>query len=109
MGLVGADHARDTCDAGIAQAITDRELDRISAYAYTPAVLLRLREWRERHCYSLRRLADLAGVSFTTVHRIETGQLSPTIEMLTKLATALEVDIHDLLPPRRKRTRRTAR
>jgi transcriptional regulator with XRE-family HTH domain len=65
--------------------------------------MLRLREWRERRGYSLRRLANLAGVSFTTVHRIEAGRLSPTIEMLSKLAAALEVDIHDLLPPRARK------
>jgi transcriptional regulator with XRE-family HTH domain len=68
--------------------------------------MLQLRAWRERRGYSLRNLGNLAGVSFTTIHRIEAGRLSPTVEMLSKLAAALQVDVHDLLPPRRKRTRR---
>jgi transcriptional regulator with XRE-family HTH domain len=47
-------------------------------------------------------LAEKAGVDFSTVHRIEHGRMSPTLDMLTKLAKALDVDIHDLLPPRKR-------
>ena len=72
---------------------------------------LRLREWRERRGYSVRTLADRAGVSFSTVHRIEAGHLSPTVDMLAKLAEALDVRVVKLIPtdePKRRPARRKA-
>ena len=66
----------------------------------------RLREWRERRGYSLRRLAECAGVHFTTIVRVEQDEISPTLALLEKLARALEVRVRDVLPaekpPRRK-------
>jgi transcriptional regulator with XRE-family HTH domain len=37
---------------------------------------------------SLRALADAAGVATSTVHRIERGDLNPTVEVLQRLAEA---------------------
>lgn len=37
---------------------------------------------------SLRALADAAGVATSTVHRIEQGELRPTVEMLERIAEA---------------------
>ena len=71
-----------------------------------PGVRIRLREWRERRGYSLRALGERAGVSYVTLSRIESGQMSPTVAMLAKLAQALAIDIRDFFPPR-KRQRRT--
>jgi transcriptional regulator with XRE-family HTH domain len=69
-------------------------------------MLIRLREWRERRRLSVRELASLAGVQFSTVHRIEKGTLSPTLAMLETLADALDITVRDLIPvqprPRRK-------
>ena len=61
-------------------------------------MLLRLREWRQRRGYSTRRLAELAGVGFVTISRIENERISPTVSMLEKLATALEISVRDFFP-----------
>ncbi|HKW92702.1 MAG TPA: helix-turn-helix transcriptional regulator [Methylomirabilota bacterium] len=63
---------------------------------------LRLREWRLQRGHSLRSLAAKAGVSYVTVVRIEQGTMSPTVDMLAKLARALKVHITDFFPPKRK-------
>lgn len=68
-------------------------------------MLLRVREWRQRRGLSLRDLAKQAGVSFTTVYRIEAGAISPTVAMLERLASALDVRVVDFFPTEPKRTR----
>ena len=65
-----------------------------------------LRHWRERRGYSVRGLAERAGVGFVTVSRIENGHMSPTVEMLEKLARALEIDVRDFFPAGRRKGRR---
>lgn len=72
-------------------------------------MIVRLREWRDRRGLSIRQLADRAGVTFSTVHRIEAGRLSPTVAMLEKLAKALGVDVVDFFPPRRRRIKKARR
>jgi len=65
---------------------------------------VRLKEWRSRRGYSLRGLAQRAGVSYVTIVRIEQGQISPTVAMLEKLAKALKIHITEFFPaPRRSR------
>jgi transcriptional regulator with XRE-family HTH domain len=64
-----------------------------------------LRHWREKRGLSLRQLADLAGVSFVTVSRIENDKLSPTVQLLEKLAKALNISVRDFFPPMAKRPR----
>ena len=65
---------------------------------------LRLREWRLKRGHSLRTLATKARISYVTVVRIEQGTMSPTVDMLAKLARALKVHITDLFPrPRQRR------
>jgi transcriptional regulator with XRE-family HTH domain len=74
-------------------------------------MIVRLGEWREQRGLSLRSLARRAGVTWSTVHRIETGRLSPTVAMLEKLAAALDIDVRDFFPPanhRRRPARRKA-
>jgi HTH-type biofilm formation transcriptional regulator len=61
-----------------------------------------LRHWRDKRGYSVRQLAELAGVGFVTVSRIENGHISPTVAMLEKLAKALEIDVRDFFPPSRR-------
>jgi len=67
-----------------------------------------LRHWREKRGWSMRRLAGKADVSYVTVARIEHGEMSPTLEMLEKLAKALDIDVRDFFPPsgRSKRSQR---
>lgn len=49
----------------------------------TPANILR--QARESSGLSVRNLAEAAGVSASTVHRIEQGKMAPTVEMLERL------------------------
>ena len=65
-----------------------------------------LRHWREKRGYSVRELAKRAKVGFVTVSRIENGHISPTVAMLEKLAKALEIEVRDFLPPRKRARRR---
>ncbi len=50
-----------------------------------------LREIRQQAGLSVRGLAGAAGVSASTVHRIEKSELAPTVEMLQRLAAATGV------------------
>ena len=50
-----------------------------------------VKEQRTRRHYSLRELAVRAGVSAAMISEIERGKKSPTIAVLTAIATALEV------------------
>lgn len=68
---------------------------------------LRLRKWRTKRGLSLRQLAELAGVSFVTLYRIEAGKISPTVAMLERLAKALGISVRDFFPP--NSTRRKGR
>ena len=56
----------------------------------------RLREERKRRRMSLRRLADLSGLSTTTVHQIETGRGSPSLATLQAIASTLGVPLASL-------------
>jgi transcriptional regulator with XRE-family HTH domain len=68
-----------------------------------------LRHWRERRGYSVRELARRAGVGFVTVSRIENGHMSPTVDMLEKLARALRIGVRDFFPVERRPKRRAKR
>jgi len=52
---------------------------------------------RERRALSQRELAALAGLSVTTVNRIENGQQKPMPRTIRKLAAALGVTPEELL------------
>jgi len=64
-----------------------------------------IRELAERGGWSGNRLADTAGVSRAQLSRLLTLQTSPTVGLLKKIATALEVNTRDLLPPTRSPSR----
>ncbi len=56
------------------------------------------RKLRAQKGYSLEKVAHLADLSLNTVICIESGvNKNPTIETLTKLARALEVNVDDLI------------
>jgi transcriptional regulator with XRE-family HTH domain len=61
-------------------------------------VIVLLRHWRERRGYSVRELAERAGVGYVTVSRIENGRMSPTVDMLEKLAKALGITVREFFP-----------
>src|SRR6218665_3548302 len=56
-----------------------------------------LRRLRTRRGYSLDRLARVSGVSRAMLGQIETGKSNPTLNILAKIATALEVSCGSLI------------
>ena len=58
----------------------DTELDKISD---------RIRFWREERGISRQELAELSGVAASTVHKVETRQMTPSIAVVLKLAHGL--------------------
>jgi len=66
-------------------------------------VSMRLRELIQRRGITMQGLAERAGTSRTYIHAVLNGKKAPTIDWLARMATALEVDVHVLLKPDRKR------
>lgn len=56
----------------------------------------RVRQLRQDIGYSLRQLADVSGISYSAISKIENNQLSPTYDSLVRLAKGLQCDIVDL-------------
>ena len=57
-----------------------------------------LKKLRGKKGYSLEKIARLADLSLNTIVKVENGvNQNPTIETLTKIAKALEVDVDDLI------------
>jgi len=52
-------------------------------------VARKIRELRVEKQYSLQRLAGMASLSSTAIHKIERGEITPTIITLVKIAAAL--------------------
>jgi transcriptional regulator with XRE-family HTH domain len=63
----------------------------------TPVVGANLRRLRVKKGLSLERLAKLSGVSRAMLGQVELGQSTPTINVLWKIALALEVPFSSLL------------
>lgn len=60
-------------------------------------ISINLKKIRHKKEYSLEKVARLADLSLNTIVKIESGvNQNPTIETLTKIARALEIDIDDL-------------
>jgi transcriptional regulator with XRE-family HTH domain len=60
--------------------------------------MLRLREWREKRGLSLRKLAELSGVHYVMIARLQTGQGDPQLSTLLKLCRVLDITLNDLIP-----------
>lgn len=60
-----------------------------------------LKTIRKSKKLSIRKLADIADVDFSQVHRIEKGESNPTLTTIMVLADALEVDPRDLIIPKK--------
>lgn len=58
----------------------------------------RLKILRETKGLSQAQLAVMADMNPTTLWRYETGQRSPTVEQLERLAEVLEVEVNDFFP-----------
>lgn len=59
----------------------------------------RLKGARLARGMSQRDLADRAHVTFSYISRLEAGGTAPGIDLLERLAQALQIDVIDLLPP----------
>ena len=53
----------------------------------------RIRQARKRSGLTMNQLAELAGVSYLTIYRIETGKVSPSVSLLTEIAHHLNEPI----------------
>ena len=78
----------------------------VVVYVNTQSMPILLRHWREQRGYSVRKLAKRAGVSFVTISRTENGHVSPTVDMLEKLARALDITVRDFFPTEKSLKRR---
>ncbi len=59
----------------------------------------RVRELRTARQWTLDRAARSAGMARSTLSKIENGQMSPTYDLLKKLATGLEISVPQLFTP----------
>lgn len=62
-----------------------------------PDVASNLRRLRQQRGHSLETLARLSGVSRAMLGQIETGKSAPTINLLWKIAKALDVELGELI------------
>ena len=56
-----------------------------------------IRKFRNEKKISQQELADITNIAKSTVQRIESGKLNPTIVMLKNIASTLEVELEDLI------------
>ena len=56
-----------------------------------------LEKLRTEKGLSLRKLADLADVDFSNIHKIEKGISNPSLTMLLTLTEALEITVEQLM------------
>jgi transcriptional regulator with XRE-family HTH domain len=66
--------------------------------------MIRLKEWRQKRGLSLRTLADISGVHYISLVRIEGGVLDPRLSTLLKLSAALQIEISDLIETKQNQT-----
>jgi transcriptional regulator with XRE-family HTH domain len=57
-----------------------------------------LRERRDGAGLSQQTLAERAGLSYGSLSRMETGKQAPSLETVERLARALEISTHELIP-----------
>ena len=62
------------------------------------ALGVRVRELREALTLSQEAFAHKAGLDRTYVSGVERGRRNPTLDVLSRLADALEVEVRDLFP-----------
>lgn len=59
-------------------------------------ITIKIWQIRNEKGISLRKLADMTGISKTSINDFENGKISPTLDELDWIAEALEVEITDL-------------
>ena len=63
------------------------------------AVGERIRQNRLNKKMTQKELGEKAGIAEPTIRRYELGKLNPKFETLQKIASALEIDVTELLQP----------
>lgn len=71
------------------------------SYTLTYIPVRQLKKLRQAKKISIRALGEKSKVHYTTISRIESGRLNPTIGTLKKLAKALGVTLEELIRERR--------
>ena len=49
----------------------------------------KIRELRKERGLTMQQLAEMVGVNYTTIHRVETGRVSPSVVLLSEIAHRL--------------------
>jgi len=62
-----------------------------------PQLGRKIRELRKKRGLTMRQLAEAVGVNYTTIHRVETGRVSPSVVLLSLIAHQLGRSIVSLL------------
>jgi len=82
------------------EQVPGHERAHVAGADLTPVVGGNLRRLRMRRGLSLEKLARLSGVSRAMLGQVELGQSTPTINVLWKISTALEVPFSALITDR---------
>jgi transcriptional regulator with XRE-family HTH domain len=69
---------------------------------------LRIRERRDALELTQAQLAQLVGLSRTSITNIESGRQPAPLHQFVRIATALDIDVHALLPDRAELHRQAA-
>jgi DNA-binding XRE family transcriptional regulator len=96
----GRDGRKVAPAAAAAPPIASSALEAGEATDLAPIVGSNLRRLRTRRGLSLEKLSQLSGVSRAMLGQIELGQSAPTINVLWKIARALEVTFSALISSR---------
>lgn len=59
----------------------------------------RISELRKAQGLSLRKLAHMVSMDYSYICNIENGQANPTLDVLTKIATGLDVKVSTFFSP----------
>ena len=58
---------------------------------------IQLRKWRKQRGLTLKQLAELSGVHFVSIARLEGEKLDPQLSTLLKLCEALDITLNQLV------------
>ena len=64
-----------------------------------------IKQLRGLRSFTQQQLAQLSGVPRPTVANLESGSANPTLAVLTRIASALQVSIEELISPPRSSTK----
>ncbi len=56
-----------------------------------------IRKFRNEKKFSQQELADITNIAKSTVQRIESGKLNPTIVMLNNISISLDIKLDELI------------